>query len=141
MWEDTDRLTNLHDRRVRTKTHEGGTFVKDNTEFLRILMAVFTSTTLNNAVKSFQATTNGLGAWNAILVNVQGGSYITELKRQGDAAIDGAFFDPSKNFTFEKYFDKHVRSHELHAEAGAVVPEWGKVDLFCKRNPMHRIAK
>ena len=63
LWEDTDAMTNLQERRIRTKTHVGITFEKDNAEFFRILMMVFTSTTLDNVVKSFQATTNGIGAW------------------------------------------------------------------------------
>ena len=51
---------------------------------------------------------------------------------QGDQVIENTFFDPNKNFTFEKYFDKHVKSHKLHAAAQPPVPEWRKIDLFMK---------
>ena len=95
-------------------------------------MGTFTATTLDNVVRSFQAQTDGMSAWNAIIANVEGSSYISELKRQGDASIEGTFFDPTKNFAFEKYFDKHVKSHELHAEAKAPIPELRKIDLFMK---------
>ena len=46
------------------------------------------------------------------LKNVEGANYASELKRQGNQVIENAFFDTNKNFTFEKYFDKHVKSHE-----------------------------
>ena len=131
-WEDTEYMSNLQDRRVRTKLHQGITFDLDNTELFRILMNIFATTTLDSLVRAFQTTTNGLGAWRAILANVQGASYNTELKRQADATIEGAFFDPTKNFTFEKYFDKHVRCHELYHSAEAALPEWRKIDLFMK---------
>ena len=131
-WEDTDTMNNLQERRISTKAHEGNTYELDNRELFRILMSTFTATTLDNVVKSFQATNDGMSAWTAITANVEGSNYFNELKRQGDAAIEGVFFDPNKNFAFEKYFDKHVRSHELHAEAEAPVPEWRKIDLFMK---------
>ena len=86
-------------------------------------MTLFTSTTLDNVVKSYQARSNGVEAWRVILSKVQGGTYNTELKRQGDTVIDSVFFDPSKNFTFEKYFDKHVIWNELHAASRAPVSE------------------
>ena len=73
-----------------------------------------------------------MGSWKAIILNVEGENYASELKRQGDHIIKNAFFDPNKNFTFEKYFDKHVKSHELHAAAQAPVPEWRKIDQFMK---------
>ena len=132
LWENTDDITNLQERRIATKSHGGNTYDLDNRELFRILMNTFTSTTLDNVVRSFQKHNDGIAAWNAILANVEGGNYTSELKRQGDHVIEGAFFDPTKNFTFEKYFDKHVKSHELHAEANAPVPEWRKIDLFVK---------
>ena len=58
-----------------------------------------------------------MGAWKEIIANVEGANYASELKRQGNQIIENAFFDPNKNFTFEKYFDKHVKSHKFHAAA------------------------
>ena len=131
-WEDTENMPNLQERRIATKVHEGHTFELDNRELFRILMNTFTSTTLDNVVRAQQKHNNGIAAWSSILANVEGANYASELKRQGDQVIDGAFFDPTKNFTFEKYFDKHVKSHELHAAAMAPVPEWRKIDQFMK---------
>ena len=62
-----------------------------------------------------------MGARKAIIVNVEGANYASELKRQGDQIIENAFFYPNKNFTLKKYFDKYVNSHELHAVAQAPV--------------------
>ena len=73
-----------------------------------------------------------MGAWKAIIANVEGANYAIELKRQGDQVIKNAFFDPNKNFTFKKYFYKHVKSHELHAASQAPVPELRKIDQFMK---------
>ena len=73
-----------------------------------------------------------MGAWKAIIVNVEGANYASELKRQGYQVIEIAFFDPNKNFTFKKYIDKHVKSHQLHAAAQAPIPEWRKIDQFMK---------
>ena len=83
-------------------------------------------------MRSFQRHSDGRGAWSAIIANVEGANYSSELKCQGDQIIENAFFDPNKNFTFEKYFDKHVKSHELHAAANEPVPEWRKIDQFMK---------
>ena len=132
LWEDTETMNNLQARRAATKLLEGNTYDLDNREFFRILLNTFSSTTLDNVVKGFQKEENGMEAWKAILANVEGGNYNSELKRQGDAVIEGAFFDPAKNFTIEQYFDKHVKSHELHAEANAHVPDWKKIDQFMK---------
>ena len=131
-WDDTDHMSNLQERRIVTKVHEGHTFELDNRELFRILMNTFTSTTLDNVVKAHQKHNDGTAAWKAILANVEGANYASELKRQGDQIIDQTFFDPTKNFSFEKYFDKHVKSHELHAAAMAPVPEWRKIDQFMK---------
>ena len=87
-------------------------------------------TTLDNVVRSFKKHNDVMGAWKAIIANVEGANYASELKRQGDQVIENAFFDPNNNFTFKKYFDNHVKSHELHAAAQAPVPEWRKIDQF-----------
>ena len=129
-WEDTNVMNNLQERRIVTKAHEGNTYELDNRELFRILISTFIATTLDNVVRSFQKTNNGMSAWTAIIDNVEGGNYVSKLKHQGYATIEGAFFDPNKNFAFEKYFDKPVKSHELHTEAGAPVLEWRKIDLF-----------
>ena len=127
-------MPNLQKRRIATKVHKGNTFELDNRERFRILLKTFTSTMLDNVVRSFQKHNNGMGAWKAIIANVEGAKYASELKRQGDQIIDNAFFDRNKNFTFEKYFDKNVKSHELHAAAQEPVPEWRKIDQFMNNN-------
>ena len=125
-------MTNLQDRQVQTKDHTGIPFDNDNTELCRILMSILNGITLDNVIRDSQCTMNGLESWNAILANVQGSSYKTELKRQGDAMISGAFFDLSKNFIFKKYFDKHMKSYKLYLDTDAHVPEWRKIKLFMK---------
>ena len=40
-----------------------------------------------------------MGAWKAIIVNVEGATYASELKLQGNHITENAFFDPNKNFT------------------------------------------
>ena len=44
------------------------------------------------------------GALVWILSNVEDVRYNSEMKVQGDAITEHAFFDPTKNFSFEKYF-------------------------------------
>ena len=110
--------------------HQGNIYELDNREFFRILLSLFNSTTLDNVVEAHQPRNDGMAAWIAILANVEGSNYMTELKLQGDKVIDGAFFDSTKNFTIEKYFDLHVESHVLHREAGAEVSEWRKIEKF-----------
>ena len=110
-WEDTEQIPNIQERRITPKVHKGNTFELDNIELFRILLNTFTSTTLDNVVRSFQKHNNGMGAWKATISNVEGANYASKLKRQGNQLIENAFFDPNKNFTFEKYFDNHVKSH------------------------------
>ena len=80
-WEDTEQMTNLQERRIATKFHKGNNFELDNRELFRILLNTFTSTTLDNVVRSFQKHNNGMGAWKAIIANVEGANYTSELKR------------------------------------------------------------
>ena len=77
-------MTNLQEIRIATKVHKGNTFELDNRELFRILMNTFTSTTLDNVVRSFQKHNNGMGAWKAIVANVEGANYASEIKHQGD---------------------------------------------------------
>ena len=98
LWEDTDHVPNLTERRIATKMHQGNTCELDNREFFCILLNLFTSTTLDNVVKAHQPRNDGMAAWKVILANVEGANYVAELKRQGDRAIEGAFSDPTKNF-------------------------------------------
>ena len=55
--------------------------------------------------------------------NAEGPRYNSNLKRQGNDNIEHALFDPSKNFPLEKYFQVHLKSHEIHAEVLDPVPE------------------
>ena len=122
-WEDTEQMPNPQERRIAKKVHKCNTFELDNKELFRILLNTFTSTTLDNVVRSFQNHNNVIRAWKKILSNVEGANYASELKLQGNQIIENAFFDPNKNFTFEKYFDKHFKSVKLHAAAQLPVQE------------------
>ena len=95
-------MPNLQERRIAKKVHKGNTFELDNRELFSILLNTFTSTTLDNVVRSFQNHNNGMGACKAIIANVEGANDASKRKRQGDHIIKNAFFDPNKNFTFEK---------------------------------------
>ena len=74
-------MPNIQERRIATKVHKGNTFELDNKELFRILLNTFTSTTLDNVVRSFQKHNNGMGAWKAIIANLEGSNYASELKR------------------------------------------------------------
>ena len=65
-------------------------------------MITFKSTTLDNVVRSFQKHNNGMGAWKAIIANVEGANYASELKRKGDQIIENAFFDPNRKIYLRK---------------------------------------
>ena len=127
-WENTEEIASLQERRIATKIHEGTSFDRDNREFHRILTNIFTGSTLEDVVRSSQGASNGIKAWEKITDNVQGANYASDLKRKADQIISGAFFDPDKMFSFEQYFQKHVRAHEIFAAADAVVPEWKKIE-------------
>ena len=71
-WEDTEQIPNLQERRIATKVHKSHTFEPDNRELFRILLNTFTSTTLDNVVRSFQKHNNGMEAWKAIIANLEG---------------------------------------------------------------------
>ena len=129
-WEDTEHITSLQDRRIATKMLAGPTFDLDNKEVFRILTNVLSGTTLEDDVNKFKRTTHGREAWNSLTAIVEGASYPTELKRQGDAIIKDLFYDPNKNFSFEKYHQLHTRSHEIFAAAGDPVAEWRKITQF-----------
>lgn len=131
-WKDTEHIVSLQTRRTATKLHSGSSFDLDNGELYRILSNVFSSTTLEDVIRAQQKSQNGVTAWKKITDNVEGANYHSELKRQGDAVIENAFFDPTKNFSFERYFQAHVKSHEIHAAALDPVPEWRKINGFMK---------
>ena len=46
-----------------------------------------------------------MAKWNAILVNVEGSNYISELIRHWNQTIDKTLFDDIKKFIIEKWFD------------------------------------
>jgi hypothetical protein len=131
-WEDTEEIQSLQDRRIVTKVHQGTSFERDNREFHRILTNLFSGSTLEGIVQSNQARTNGIKTWKEITDNVQGANYSSDLKRSADRIISSAFFDPEKMFSFEQYFEKHVRAHAIFAEAGAPLAEWKKIEDFMK---------
>ena len=93
-------MPNLQERRIATKVHKGNTFEPDNRELFRVLLNTFTSTTLDNVVRSFHKHNSGIGAWREIIAYVEGANYASELKRQGDQIIENALFDQNNNFTF-----------------------------------------
>ena len=129
-WEDTEEITSLQDRRIVTKMLEGPTFDLDNKEVYRILSNVLGSTTLEDNVNKFKVTKHGKDAWDSLTAIVEGASYADELKRQGDAIIKELFYDPTKNFSFERYYQLHARSHEIFSAAGEPVAEWRKISQF-----------
>ena len=65
-------------------------------------------------------------AWKKIKINVEGDRYNSKSKIQGDDIIEHVFFDPTKMFSFEKYFQIHVKSHEIDSTELYSVPEWRK---------------
>jgi hypothetical protein len=129
-WEETEGTISLQDRRVATKKLEGPTYDLDNKELFRIISNVLTGTTLEDDVNKFKVSKDGKKAWDAITAIVQGASYTNELKRQGDKLIKDLFYDPTKNFDFERYYQIHARSHEIFTAADAPVPEWKKINDF-----------
>lgn len=129
-WEDTEDITPLQERRILTKQHDGHLFDRDNRELHRILLLTFSSTTVEDLVKSEQRTSDGLAAWNKIVANLDGGSYFDELKRQADDIVRKAFFNPNRLFSFEQYFAAHTRAHEMMSAAGAPTAEWKKISDF-----------
>ena len=54
LWQTTDDVKSLQDRIITTKALEGNTYELDNRGLFRILTNMITSTTLDNAVRSFQ---------------------------------------------------------------------------------------
>ena len=129
-WDDTEGITSLQDRRIATKMLEGPTFDLDNKEVYRILSNVLGGTTLEDDINKFKVSKHGKRAWDSLTAIVEGASYATELKRQGDAIIKDLFYDPTKNFSFERYYQLHARSHEIFAAAGDPVAEWRKISQF-----------
>ena len=128
-WEDTAGYSSIQQRRIDTKAHSGADFNMDNVELYRILGQEFSRTTLNDVVKAVQHS-NGVRAWNDILDNVEGNNYRTELRRKAEALITNAFYNPSRNFSFEDYFQKHARYHDMMSKAGAPVSDWQKIEKF-----------
>ena len=103
----------------------------DNKEFFRILANVLTSTTtLENDVHKFKGTKHGRDFWNFLTAIVEGASFPTELKRQGDTIIKDLVYDPNKNFLFERYYQLHARSYEIFAAAGDPVAKCRKINQF-----------
>lgn len=129
-WLDTEHYTSLQKRRMDTIKFDGPGFDMDNREFYRIISRVFDKTTLEDLIRGHQRSQNGINAWHVVKQNVEGASYSSELKRKADSMTKNAFYDPSKNFSFETYFQIHTKAHELMASAGAPVPEWKKISDF-----------
>lgn len=128
-WEDTEHYASLQQRRIDTKEHSGAEYSKDNSELYRILGQEFDGTTLEDIVKGIQQS-DGVEAWNAILGNVEGANYRTELRRKAEGLVSAAFYDPDKNFSFEDYFQRHTRYHDMMSKAGAPVQDWQKIEKF-----------
>lgn len=131
-WEDTDNhndYPSLQSRRVASKDHSGADFNKDNVELYRILGQEMDGTTLEDVVKA-TAGSNGVRAWENITNNVEGAHYNNELRRDANAIADSAFWDPSKQFSFESYFQKHTQYHDKMQKAGEPVSDWTKIEKF-----------
>lgn len=86
-------------------------------------------TTLEDVVKATPGS-NSVRAWKNITDNVEGAHYNNELRRDANAIADSAFLDPSKQFSFESYFQKHTQYHDKMAKAGEPVSDWTKIKKF-----------
>ena len=131
-WDDTEDIKPLQSRRASTKFFEGVRFHRDNSELHRILLLTFAGTTLQDIVRSEINAAHGFNAWMKITQNVEGTGYYDELKRQADSSLTKAFFNPSRNFSFEQYFAIHTRAHEMMAAALTPTAEWKKIADFMK---------
>lgn len=109
---------------------KGPTFDLDNKELFHILANVLTGTTLEDDGNKFKTSKHGKKAWDSLTAIVEGSSYTTELKRQGDEMIKDLFYDPTKNFSFKRYYQLPARSHEIFAAAGDQVAELQKIPQF-----------
>ena len=104
----------------------------DNKELFRILSNTFSSTTLDYEILGHQKTHYGSMWWKIIKANVQCSRYNGEFKIQGGAIIEHGFFDQTNIFWVVKYFQVHVKSHEIHAAELDPVPESRKINAFIK---------
>ena len=129
-WSDTEDMTSIQDRRIATKVLQGSLYDLDNKELFRILGNVLGGTTLEEDVNKFKRTKSGYDAWNAVTEIVEGANYSNDLKRRGDAMVKNLFYDPTKKFSFERYYQLHARSHEIFAAADEPVAEWRKINQF-----------
>ena len=128
-WNETDDMDSLEQRRVATKAHTGSDFSYDNAELYRILAAQFNGTSLQDVVRNIKRS-HGVNAWNAIIANVEGAHYNNELRRRADTIVTQAFYDPTKHFSFEDYFQRHTRYHSMMERAGDPVSDVQKIQRF-----------
>ena len=130
-WEATEDYETLEHRRIDTKDHAGPDYNADNMEFYRILSSEFNGTTLQDVVRGINRS-NGTAAWTAILNNVEGAHYKNELRRKAEDLASTAFYDPTKHFSFESYFEKHTKYHDMMSKAGDPVSETQKIQRFTR---------
>lgn len=83
-------------------------------------------TTLEDMLKA-TASSNRVRAWKNITDNVKGANYRNEVHRYANTIANSAFWDPSKYFLFESYFQKHFQYHDKMAKAGKPVSDWTKI--------------
>lgn len=130
-WDETVNYASLQERCVDTKAHTGADFNKDNFELYRILSQELDKSTLEDVIKATPNSSRLLVVtWSRILANVQGGQFCNELQRQANSIVSNEFWDPSRHFAFESYFQKHTRYHDMMDKAGDPVSEWQKVEKF-----------
>lgn len=129
-WEDTDNIDlypSLQARRITTKEHTGADFNKDNLELFHILGQELDKSTLSDVIKGTPRS-DGVEAWTRILANVEGAHFRNELCRQANTIVSKAFWDPSRHFSFEQYFQRHTQYHDMMESAGAA--DWQKNEKF-----------
>lgn len=128
-WEDASAYPSVEQFRIDTKACTGADFNLHNAELYRLLGIEFNQTSLEDVIKSI-GHSHGVNAWYAILANTEGNNYRTELRRRAENIVANAYCDPNRNFSFEDYFQKHTRHHDMMSKAGEPVSDWQKIEKF-----------
>ena len=63
----------------------------------------------------------GVRVWKTILDNVEGQNYRSELRQKAESLITNAYYDPTRNFSFEEYFHKDAPYHDMMSKARSLV--------------------
>ena len=88
---------------------------------------------LQDVIPGHQRAQNGTMACKIIKADVKSVRYNIKFKIQVGSIIEYVSFDPTRNVSFEKYSQVHVKQHEIHAEALYLLPEWMNINASMKR--------